>query len=227
MKKLMQILSAVFILSAMTSVAQTTDQTMKATSGITTDVNFSPFSSPITLDFLNARWFFSPGYALRLGLEANVSNSKWDNNQPDQDRLIEKRISSTFGLHPGIEKHFTGTNRLSPYIGAELSYVIHSQKAIFESETEELYRIEGSLSNSQNISERAYNSLGFGLLTGVDFYIARNLYMGVEFGYGMAYRMYGKVEQIEDGNTLVLAGERNQFHLGSNVRTSLKLGWKF
>lgn len=223
----MQILSAVFVLSAMTSVAQTNDQTLKATSGITSDVNFSPLSAPITLNFLNARWFFTPGYALRLGLEANVVNNKNDNNRPGSERLIEKNMSSTFGLHPGIEKHFAGTNRLSPYIGAELSYIIHSEKSIVESETEELYRIEGTLSNSENIQTRAYNSLGFGLLTGVDFYIARHLYLGVEFGYGMEYRMSGKVEQIEDGNTLVLAGERNQFHLESNVRTSLKLGWKF
>lgn len=64
-------------------------------------------------------------------------------------------------------------------------------------------------------------------MTGIDFYIARNLYLGAEFGYGLDYRMYGKVEQIENGNTLVLWGERKELRLGTSIRSSMKLGWKF
>lgn len=227
MKKLLLILVAGFTLTAINGSAQTTDQSFKATSGFTTDVNFSPFQSPIALDFLNARWFFKPGYALRFGLEADVMNTKNDNNLQGQDRLIEKRATSSLGVHPGIERHFSGTNRLSPYVGAELSYTVNSLKYTVESETEELYRIEGAIYGYSDLDGRAYNSLGVGLFTGVDFYIARNLYMGAEFGYGLDYRMYGKVERFEDGNTTTLAGETSKLDLGSNVRSSIKLGWRF
>ncbi|WP_066835797.1 hypothetical protein [Rufibacter ruber] len=66
--------------------------------------------STITLNGIRGRYFLSPTKAFRLGISGSINNSDLANDV--------ERTSSTFRIPPGIENHFTGTERLSPYIGS-------------------------------------------------------------------------------------------------------------
>ena len=87
--------------------------------------------------------------------------------------------SMGFSIGYGREKHFKGTNRLSPYLGWDLSVAYAS---IFAGN----------------------NVAGFGLgmrgLTGMDYYFAQNLYLGIEFGLGLNGTICGSAPSTTDIN---------------------------
>ncbi|WP_299760379.1 hypothetical protein [uncultured Pontibacter sp.] len=107
----------------------------------------------------------------------------------DYDKLADDASSSslTISFAPGFEKHFAGTNRLSPYLGFAVPISLTGSK--FESEYSE---IKGA--TSEHGYDRSKFSIGVDGLAGVDFYVAKNFYIGFEAGVGLAYRKYSDVE---------------------------------
>ena len=102
-----------------------------------------------------------------------------------------KSGSFDFSIRPGIEKHFHGTNRLSPYVGGALNIGYSTS-----SDTEEYWGPDdftASAANPNNYVEWEQKtkdgSISFGLnaLAGMDFYFADNLYLGAEFGFGFNF----------------------------------------
>jgi len=167
---------ALFVTAAFTTQAQDTTATtvVKPTAGnITTEVLFNDFGN-ISLNngLLRGRYFASDSKAFRLSLGVNYN----------YDELDGDAYTRTFGLSiaPGIEKHFAGTNRLSPYIGAELP--IRMQSAKYENENT---TVTGA--SSPTGADRGFFSVGLNAVAGVDFYIAKNFYTGIEFGTGLTF----------------------------------------
>lgn len=231
MNKLFLTISLSLIVT-LSGLAQTTDQDYKATSGITTDVSFSPFNSGdqlIKIESLNIRYFMNPNIALRLGLQADYYHDKYDNEKAGTNNLVVGSSTFLFGILPGIEYHFEGTKRLSPYIGAEVYYYNFSSHAKAESNGTEFYRIKGATDAVESSFEnRAFNEFGLGAGAGFDYYFSKNIFIGAEFGYGFSYYIYGKVEETVDKvTTEISSGRQSAMALGSTVRGSLKLGWKF
>ncbi|MDO6390509.1 hypothetical protein Q4E40_10265 [Pontibacter sp. BT731] len=131
---------------------------------------------------LRVRKFTAENKALRLGTSLNYDFSKQG----------EESSGSTFSISiaPGIEKHFAGTNRLSPYIGAELPIGFRSSRA--ESAD---YIIEGS-TNSNGYEGRSNFNIGLNGLAGVDYYFAPRFYVGFEVGAGIQYQKHSDVKVI-------------------------------
>lgn len=222
-------LSVIFSFAAL---AQDADQTFKANSGFTTDVSFSPFNVSdelIKIESINVRYFMKPNLAVRVGLMADFYHDKYDNERTGSDNMVAGSSTFLFGIVPGIEYHFKGTNRLSPYIGAEVYFINFSANAKAETNGNEFYKIKGATDVSESSYEnRAYSEFGLGAGAGFDYYFSKNIYIGAEFGYGFSYLAYGKVEEtIDKVTTELTSGKQNAMRLGSNVRGSLKLGWKF
>jgi outer membrane protein W len=94
---------------------------------------------------------------------------------------------SAISIIPGIERHFAGTSRLSPYIGAELPLTIAFSKYETSNRT-----ISGAWSDGQY--NRAFTGVGLNAIAGVDFYIVKNFFIGLEFGAGVSYRKYSDIE---------------------------------
>lgn len=212
--------------------SQNNDQELKATSGITTDVNFSPFNSndqAIGLESINVRWFIQPKLALRLGVQANYFSDKYDNEETGFNNLVAGSSTFLFGFLPGIEYHFEGTNRLSPYVGAEIYFFNFSAQAHAESDGDEFYTINGATDGGDGgFENRAYNEFGLSANAGFDYYFSKNIYVGAEFGYGFSYFQYNKVEETVDGiTTEISSGKLSAKEMGTNTRATLKLGWKF
>ena len=159
------------------------------------------------------RRFISPLSAFRIGVDITISSSTQIIQQANEefDILELKQKFSSFGilLRPGYEKHFAGTKRLSPYIGGELKLGWHSSK--IKTESQILDEIKETI--VKNFSSNDRYSIGIGALAGLDFYIAQNLFLGLEFNYGINYynQMKEKTTDIDGEETIENRGSGFSF----------------
>lgn len=191
---------------------------IKPTTGeITGEVQLSiTGGSTISLNQLRGRYFLSPTTAFRASFALDAYSDTNDD---------ENRTSTLVVLAPGIEKHFAGTERLSPYVGAELRL----SKFFVDYDSDNL-EVKGGWPNNfnGNVNERNYFGVGLGVVAGADYYFAKHVYLGVEFGYGLNYLTYGEVEvNPANGNDYTIDSDRSTLRLGSSVNGGLRLGFVF
>ncbi|MCZ8354730.1 MAG: outer membrane beta-barrel protein [Cyclobacteriaceae bacterium] len=211
-------LSLVVVAFALSASAQDSTKNFKPSKGdFNTEVNFKPFgSNPISLSYLRFRYFFADNLAVRIG-GLYTSNT----NEPDEST---KSKTSFFNFRPGIEYHYKGSNKLSPYIGFELDFATRTSK----------FEISGPISNpitvdnatDTNGSNRAFNRIGFNFVLGADFYIAPKIYFGTEFGYGFQQTNFLKIIQTSNANTIE-APESITKDFGLNFNSAIRLGYIF
>ena len=117
-----------------------------------------------------------------------------------ETNLVTKE--SGFSIRPGFEKHLAGTERLSPYFGAEI--VFSSSKTKISRDTivvsDFTATVTDTLSDDVTISApwktqslgTTYGSKTFGvnLIAGMDYYFTKNLSLGAEFGFGFYSTKY-------------------------------------
>lgn len=212
------------------------------------EVQFAPLGgNPMSISGIRLRMFNSESSAIRLGLFLGGTTDKKVTAQPEQlgnnsPELITTKGTFDFAIRPGYEKHFEGTDRLSPYVGAELLFALSRS-------TEEVEN--WSANNFSDLSKRALwtettksgsTTIGVNLVAGADFYFAESLYLGAEIGFGFqnknegdgtfevsdldAYKLANGIPQ----NTTVdfkptLNGSRSGW--GPNVVGQIRLGWLF
>ncbi len=209
MKKVVLTLS-VFLLSVTALMAQSGD--FKASAGnLTLEGNFAPFGgNPFSSDFIRARKFVSDYSAFRLGVGAFVTS-----NNPTAH---SSHITTGFTLAPGIEKHFEGTDRLSPYVGAELVFANRSERR------EDHNPINNTTVITRNPSENGWFRFGANVLAGADFYFSKHVYIGAELGYGMSFYNIKNTE-IEGPSGTNITERGSSFGLGNNLNGRLRLGF--
>ena len=213
-KFLYTLLFAVISLSAF---AQDTERKKPATGNFTAEVNLNPFSSsPVNITYLRFRYFTTETSALRLGLSLGMQKQT-----PEED-VTQKTFE--FNLRPGYEWHLAGTERLSPYFGVEAD--IAFKKSSYEDSDEDAYieKIDGAWSSGGN--ERGFNRFGLNFIVGADFYIAKRVYLGTEFGFGFQNVKYSDIEVTSPDDEEPIKGGSN-FQLGPNFNSSLRLGFVF
>lgn len=192
---------------------------------------FAPFgSNPISLnEGITYRRFLKDGtMAVRLSLSVNSSKHTDVLQQADDTLSFPKQINyyspfpgpdinlvtgmnpeanlvtkeSGFSIRPGFEKHLAGTERLSPYFGAEI--VFSSSKTKMTRDTivvsDFTTTLTDTISNDVTISApwttrslgTTYGSKTFGvnLIAGMDYYFTKNLSLGAEFGFGFYSTKY-------------------------------------
>ncbi len=192
------LLVVAFIASAHFSYSQSNDSiktidSIKATRGkVTTELNVNLFQGNLNLNNalqqIKVRYFLSDNLALRVGFNFNSSKNDSDVSNAygtNPYKYQSNRTTSTFSLNTGIEKHFRGTKRLSPYVGAELSIVSKSSSqeygdATFTTKIDGAWQVGGN-NGLYSYDERAYFRYGMNLICGFDYYFAKNFYVGYEF----------------------------------------------
>lgn len=223
------------------------------------ELNVNPFQGQISLNNalnqIKVRYFATEKLAYRLAL--NINNIRKDNGQsnvygtnPIENSDIKK--STTFGVNLGLEKHLTGTRRLSPYVGAEIAYGMKNANETIDTK-QSTTEIKGGWQNTQvlqynnghgtyysttvNNTEFGYYSLGINLVTGFDYYVAKNFFFGYEMLFGYNYTKYTKVETTftpkPDQNTQTgvnisypdQTGKEHSF--GPKIINGIRLGYTF
>jgi len=154
------------------------------------------------------------------------------NSEANLLELKSKQMAYTLSFMPGFEKHFEGTARLSPYVGTQflLSYTYTSLQTEYQL-NDKIYTItytnvpvdEGGLGAGAI-------SAGIGLVAGFDYYFAKKLYLGVEFGIGLEYGQLLKSSLTDsyDHENDVSVKHGSMIELSPSLSTSgLRLGWVF
>jgi len=231
---------AVSVAIACIATAQAQTQYRPAGGEKNLELMIAPLSgSPVTMAGIKFRKFGSATSAMRLGVFLGFQNkttiTQDEDGESDMLELKDKESSITIAVQPGLEKHMTGTDRLSPYIGGylDLSFTNKNTKK------------ETQLNLNDNKREVGYEkktsgSLGIGLnaVAGFEYYLAKSLYFGTELGFGFAATMpmKSKTETVaaNDDNTGTATtntdGKKDNvssIQLGPNVVGQLRLGWLF
>jgi hypothetical protein len=212
-------------------------------------VLFAPLGgSPISINGISFRKFNAAGTSawrvnLFVGLNSKTEitqqadTGSFPNNVPE---LEKKTTGMTFSIRPGYEKHMAGTERLSPYWGIEALFSMTTAKV-------EEDVMAGNGNNTTPASayqvltttkegDGANTTIGINLIAGFDYYIAKNLHLGAELGFGFSTTSEADItsEYVgadSNGAAVVKSNpDKNQgdsMDLGPNVVGQFKLGWLF
>ena len=186
----------------------------------------SPFSSGKPFSLINGvsgRYFYKSDLAFRGTLNLGSSSSSKSAYYTPAGKTDEvvysttKNSSFNLDLYLGAEKHFTGTDRLDPYAGADLIIGMGRTSGKTTPEVDLDVFGDKELSNKQGNS-----ALGLRLVVGADYYVFSKVYVGTEFG--ITYRRtsmgdkttvnnakdangkYGEVTTVEQGGKFGSAG---------------------
>lgn len=217
---------------------------------VATELNVNPFNGSLSLNNslnqIKFRYFTSPAFAWRLGITGSQINSVSENNQPygnNPYRFKDERSSTTLGLNLGLEKHFAGTKRLSPYLGADL--ILASKST--EQETTEgqtVTTITGAwrdyvhdpnnpaYPSIQYSAERGYVRYGLHVFTGFDFYMARHFFFGYEVNFGVSRSVLDDIEVTQTYSTGYSPANNNEvknnsFTFGPSLMNGVRIGYIF
>lgn len=142
---------------------------------------------------LFGRHYLKDNLALRLGFgAAYLSNNAFNEDSvtiASGNRALETVDSTTsrfdFKVSVGIEKHLGTTRRLDPYVGADLSIIRLGATKI----TSDLEQIDVTGTHKESTTIQIDGGAGFGLgaIAGFNYFLSKNLSLGVEFGYAFNY----------------------------------------
>ncbi|QMU30744.1 hypothetical protein [Adhaeribacter radiodurans] len=191
------------------------------------------FSLGNILSQIRGRYFYQNNKAFRLSFnyEHNSNNNAYSNNYKST------RSGNTFTINPGLEKHFKGTSRLSPYIGTELALTAgRYHENLTDINTSDKIEVRKGWYNyaaSNNYDEgylyaRNFNAVGLRGLVGLDYYVLTRFYLGLEFGYSVSYSKYKdvKIVQQEPATDVTFKGY-SSWNSGAYANSGIRAGFVF
>lgn len=211
---------------------------------LTLELNINPFSGELSLNnMLNQikfRYFTTHDFAVRVGFNVNMTKKDITTTNPygtNPYTLEENKKASLLGLNAGIEKHFPGTRRLSPYIGIELAVAYKSSSHVINDGTTETtidnaWRTVNLVNNNfvYGYEEKAYFQYGANLIGGFDFYLARHFFLGYEVTFQFYNKEYNGVEITTVGTSIPQDNpdtNETEFSVGPNLLNGIRIGYVF
>lgn len=202
----------------------------KGNKTIETTLNFQIGNAPIglTISEIRMRYFLKEDIALRSKLAFNFNQNtdySYDGMMPNNPPFTVNQQSTDLKFILGIEKHFSGTEKLSPYFGAETGMGISSMS---KDGTNTLNGVTYTENGQMSLINSGAFSIYGGLIFGADYYILPSIYVGAEIGYGFGYQDDGTAQYWNNGNNEtreLFLGSRMGFTLQTN--SGLRLGIKF
>ena len=248
----MKIIYLILIVSLILAAVKNADSQnvpTKYVKGWGTELNFNPFDGSLSLNNgsgqIKVRRFLNNEIALRGAITIGYKND-FDNEkqvygtQPTE--TTDKKTSFLTGFNFGVEKHFNSGSRISSYIGFEIGVGLKKSKQEIEYNTfpktlKGAWEVQNYYYNGQYyVSEWSYKERGFvsgngEILTGFDFYMADNFYLGYELGFGLEYIKYSKIEVTKDAN---YPGTENipdldskSWRVGPRLLNGIRIGYNF
>lgn len=176
---------------------------------------------------LKGRYFLTNQSALRFGVSIVAENEKENFYRGTSSaKGVFSETTTNVDLSIGYEKHFNGTSRLSPYVGADLMLGFGSMK---EKGTD----TDGMVYDDEYSFETKASAFRWGLrgVVGADYYFVKNVYVGVEAGLGFFHTIQGKSssETTISGVTTSVEYDSpgSSFEFNPSVTTGVRLGFVF
>lgn len=156
---------------------------------------------------LRGRYFINDQLAGRATLGLNFNSNGNFGISGANGTLNGTLSSSTFGIALGIEKHFTGTKRLSPYVGGDLLFSTFSENwEINNNPAAPGTPVVAPTDrvSSKNIFGNSRTSFGIQGVIGADYYVAERVFLGVEFGLQFLLTSFrNREETLQNGNSII------------------------
>lgn len=217
-----------FFVGAMALFTAVTAQEYKPTAGdVTVDLGVSGGLGDTSINLANQGFGAGPMFKARyfktdkLAYRATfiVGNTSTTNNSVTD--VVSKEKEFGLGLGFGIEKHFTGTERLSPYIGADVLVGFTNNQF---TKTETLPGMPVYVTE-----QKGPNNFSFGVrgVFGADYYFAKRVFLGVEAGLGLMYQSEGDITYKSTGNPDVTTKGGSDFTITPAVVTGIRVGYAF
>lgn len=186
------------------------------------EVQFSPLAdNPISTLGIRYRQFTGATTAFRAQVDLGFNSMTAidiDNSgeAPVELRTVDSRFN--VAISGGIERHFAGTDRLSPYYGF-IATVGFSREATREDQSAEV---------EQTTRSSAFD-FGAGAVAGVDFYFADNIYLGTELNFIAKFTNFGDivVESNATGSETQETPQGSSFSVQPGVIGAIRVGFLF
>ena len=163
------------VFTVLTATTVKSQESYKPAAGnFSVEAGISPFSEngPVSSDgTLTGTYFISGNWSFRLELGLDFALARENNGETGTETRSAESQNLEFALAPGINYYFPGTNRLSPYVGGALLFATGSIK-----HTEEYGTVKKTVSGEDG----SFTAFGLGVYTGFNYYIAKNIYLGIE-----------------------------------------------
>ncbi|MCJ8208223.1 hypothetical protein MUY27_00795 [Mucilaginibacter sp. RS28] len=212
---------------------------------ISTELNVNPFNGQVnlnnSLNQIKLRYFVKNDVALRFGFNVNRKDTVASVNNPYGPNGYfsrDDRKSTQFALNAGIEKHFTGTRRLSPYIGLDLTYSSRSASQQTDNNSSSttvkngwyVSTVSGNVVYSA-VQQAAYTRYGASVFTGFDFYIAKHFFFGYELNFTLSKTDWKNVEITQTATNIPStnsnAGRSSSVNFGPTLLNGIRIGYTF
>ncbi len=171
---------------------------------------------------LRGRYFIKNDLAIRAGLNLTVGNEKVNVYGPGNVSGFESTTQTTFLLNAGIEKHFKGTARLSPYVGGDIIFGTTTGTQNEENADGGAYRA--------NFTRKVTSTdvtIGIRGVVGADYYIAPKVYLGGEVGLGLTQTWAGDQNISGTSGNTVINSPGSTFNFGPSIVTGVRIGFVF
>ena len=225
MKKLVLLAGVVCFSSALMAQKPSSDVKYSLEGNINYDAGIS-----WTAPSIRARYFVNDNIAARVQLGIGSSSDKtlvYENSDGTGGTGSYKDAESSIAIELGAEYHLMGTDKMSPYFMAGLSF--GSQSRSGSSENSDGYDYFSGYSTEYKYSG---SSFGLGIGAGMDYYLAENMYIGLELGWGWTRISDGggSASYTYDGTTnsdVTPAGGSTSGMGTGSANTAFRIGWRF
>ena len=207
-------------------------------SGLISNLNATPRTDLLGNSSFLFRYTHSPRVTYRLGLAPNISRTQVLSTDSVGKDLVEfdsTASRSQFSLRPGVEFHLSGTKRLDPYVALDAELGLIGRLSI--GSVSNITDTTGTSRVVRTITEDGGYSLGGKLSVGANYFIAQNLFIGMEYGLGIRGLITGgdrqevvQIEPVSGTNTTLrdLSSVRNNDLLfGVDPTVQITLGYFF
>lgn len=154
---------------------------------------------------------------LKMGLNIGIAKEVEDNAKAGDAWVKNSERVAVFAIEPGFNYCFEGTNRLEPYIGAELAFGITSTKEVHET------------LNEKHVvkNETGFNTFGVAGNAGFNFFVAKNLFIGAEVKLGVEMTTDKKITTEENGTTTKEDTNNHEVEFAPLAVPAIRIGWAF
>lgn len=231
---------------AQTNTGSTNQETLKpAAKTLSTELNVNPFNGQVNLNNsinqIKLRYFVKADIAVRFGFNTNRRDSVSSVNNPYGTNgyfYRDERKSTLLAFNVGIEKHFAGTRRLSPYVGADFAISNRTASQTTDNNGSSTTVKNGwattTVSGSTiitSIQQNAYSRYGVNLFTGFDFYIAKHLFFGYEIDFSLSNTQWKNAEITQTNQNAVSnssnVGHSSSINFGPTLLNGIRIGYTF
>ena len=153
----------------------------------------------LVLPTLRFRYFLSSDLAIRadLNLRASTVSSNFAENADGSGALGElKNKDNSYGIGLGVEKHFGGNSRFSPFVGGGFNYALGNLSSETSNSDGFSYEMDRVVT-----TENKQSLFGVGAFLGADYWINNSFYLGGQIDYG-----FSSTNVKEGTRSSVLAG---------------------